>query len=183
MFKISFAIIPRTIGHGPIRLRRLSIADVAPFTRRFEKPPISEGRHPALLSYLLTWYWFKKNYPLAYCILLHGNIVGFIGVSAFVPKETGEISLVIFDEEMRHKGIGTTAFKLLKEDIRRRRLLKTLYAMVKQGNRSGMKFWKKMGFINPGQYREQAARKDRYPPSPRKQCPGTGETIRLVLRL
>lgn len=182
MFRISFAIIPRTIGHGPIRLRRLSITNMTSLTGKLGKLPMSEGTCPAPLSHLLTWYWFKRNYPVAYCILFHGNLVGFIGISDFVPKETGEISLVIFDKKMRYKGIGTAAFSLLKKDMRRRGLLKTLYAKVEHGNLNGMRFWKKMGFT-PGQHLEQTTRKGSSLANTQKECHGTGETMRLVLRL
>ncbi len=182
---MSFAIIPRQIGRGPIRLRRLSIADMASLTDKLDGLSMSGKSYPALISYLLNWYWFKRNYPVAYCILLNDTLVGFIGISNFIPKEAGEISLIIFDEKMRHKGIGTAAFNLLKEDIQRRRLLKTIYARIEQGNPRGVKFWRNMGFFpDQGvQYLEQIDKKGRHQDGLQKKYPKPNETVRFVLRL
>jgi RimJ/RimL family protein N-acetyltransferase len=144
-----YARIPRYIEDGDMRLRLVSLSD-APFLCEGLKNhgiSLESGfRNTGPLSCLSVWWWIKKTFAIVYCIEINSERIGFIGLYNLLPRESAEITLVIFDRNMRRKGYGSRAFNLFSQTINTKSLAEMIIVKVKEENHISASFWQGLGF-------------------------------------
>jgi len=101
---------------------------------------------PITSSRFLMWWWIRKTFIFSYCILVNGRRAGFIGLHNVQPCASAEMSLALFEKDMRRKGHGSGAFHLLVRDLQKHQLAKKIVVRVASDNFISLSFWKKLGF-------------------------------------
>jgi len=147
-----YARFPRYMKDGHIRLRPLRILD-GPFMRHgFRKKEIQEANclsKPISSAWFSVWWWLKINFAVSYCIEIDSKRVGFIGLYNLRLGKSSELTLMIFDESVRRLGLGSTAFDLLAQNLRKHSIVKKIVVRVKTENEASI-FWRKLGFEEIG---------------------------------
>ena len=141
--------IRRQIEHDGIRLRPLRIFDVPLIKKRFrdkEALGTTGSGKPASGGCLSVWWWLKKTYPILFCIEVESKCVGFIGLYNLEPRESAEITLVIFDGGMRRRGYGSKAYDAVATSLCRSLFFKRIIVRANADNQPSISFWKKLGF-------------------------------------
>jgi RimJ/RimL family protein N-acetyltransferase len=142
--------ITRPLKENDISLMPVRIFD-APFLHSgFASRDFLAGNglsRPVASSWFLTWWWIRRTFFFGYCIVVKGNHVGFLGMHTLRPGESAELSLSIFEVEMRQKGYGSRAFHLFVRNLEKRSLIKMLLVRVRKDNFIAFSFWKKLGFV------------------------------------
>ncbi len=141
--------ITRPLREGNIILRPARIFD-APFLHYgFASRDFLSANglsRPIASSWLTTWWWIRRTFVFAYCIVVDGNRAGFLGMHSLRPGESAELSLSIFEEELRRKGHGSRSFHIFLRNLEKRSLIKMLLVRVRKDNFMALSFWKKLGF-------------------------------------
>ena len=103
-------------------------------------------KQPITSSQFLTWWWIKKRFVFSYCILVKGKRAGFLGLHNMQPCLTAEISLALFEKDIRRKGYGSRAFRLFADDLQKHNFVKKIVVRVTKDNFVSRSFWEKLGF-------------------------------------
>jgi L-amino acid N-acyltransferase YncA len=141
--------IHRPPAEGDIKLRPLRIFDSSFVHAGLLSDDLLAANgltRPITSSQFLTWSHIKKRFVFSYCILANGRRVGFIGLHSFRPCATAEVSLAIFEKDMRRRGYGSRAFQLFLLDLQKHQSVKRVVARVSYSNSISLSFWKKLGF-------------------------------------
>jgi ribosomal protein S18 acetylase RimI-like enzyme len=141
-------LIRRLRGNG-ISLRPVRISDARFLHAGFASRDFlaANGLHrPIASSWFPTWWWIRRAFVFAYCIVVDGKRAGFLGMHTLRPGESAELCLAIFEEEMRRKGYGSRAFHIFVRTLEKYPLIEMLLVRVRQDNFTALSFWKKLGF-------------------------------------
>ncbi len=144
--------IPGTLESDGLRLRPVRITDIPLIRNGLRRDDIMGAFAPGksvLRSCLTVWWWLKQTYPVLYCIEIHSRCEGFIGLYDLKPADSAEVTLVIFDPDMRRHGHGSRAYALVTNLFRSSRIRKFIVE-VKADNCPSISFWKKFGFEEVG---------------------------------
>jgi ribosomal protein S18 acetylase RimI-like enzyme len=154
MFRVH---ITRPLKENDISLRPVRIFDAAFLHSGFSSRDFLEANglsKPIASSWFPTWWWLRRTFVFAYCIVADGKRAGFLGMHTLRPGESAELSLSIFEEEMRRKGYGSRAFHLFVRNLEKHFFIKMLLVRVRKDNFMALSFWKKLGF---GERRREGA--------------------------
>jgi len=141
--------ITRTMKENDITLRPVRIYDASFLNSGFASRDFLAANglsKPVASSWFPAWWWTRRTFVFAYCIVVNGKRAGFLGLHTLRPGESAELSLSIFEEEMRRKGYGSRAFHLFVHNLEKRSLIKMLLVRVRKDNFTALSFWKKLGF-------------------------------------
>jgi RimJ/RimL family protein N-acetyltransferase len=143
------AKIPRCMNDNNIKLRAFGISDV-PFVCEGlkDKEILADSglSKPIFLSWLSVWWWAKKTFKIIYCIECDLKRIGFIGIYGLRLGESAEMTLVIFDNNIRRHGYGSRAFRIFTQNLKKISLLERIIVRVKTDNSISISFWQKLGF-------------------------------------
>ena len=148
MFRVH---ITRTLKEKDITLRPVRIFDAFFLHYGFASRDFFAANglnKPIAASWFSTWWWTRRTFVFAYCILVNEKRAGFLGMHTLRPGESAELSLSIFEEEMRRKEYGSRSFHLFVRNIEKHSLIKMLLVRVRKDNFMALSFWKKLGSEN-----------------------------------
>jgi RimJ/RimL family protein N-acetyltransferase len=141
--------IHRQLTENNLSLRPVRIFDALFIHSGFVSDdfPAAKGlTRPITSSWFLMWCWLKKRFAFSYCILVNGRRAGFIGLHNMRPCAYAEMSLALFEKDMRRKGYGSRAFHLLMHDLEKLQFAEKIFVRVEKDNFISLAFWKKLGF-------------------------------------
>jgi len=144
-----YARIPRHIEDGHIGLRLLRFSDVSFLCNKLRDKDIlaTNGLSKTISSsWLSVWWWIKKTFTLVYCIKCDSKRIGFIGLYKLKLGKSAEMTLVIFDKDMRRIGYGSRAFTIFTKYLKDHYIVKKMVVRIKTDNLISISFWKKLGF-------------------------------------
>jgi RimJ/RimL family protein N-acetyltransferase len=143
------AKMPRCMNNNNIKLRAFGISDV-PFLceglRDKEILAVSGLSKPVFLSWLSVWWWIKKTFTIIYCIECDSKRIGFIGLHNMRLGKSAEMTLVIFDKNIRRHGYGSRAFRIFTQNLKKKSIVERIMVRVKTDNSISTSFWQKHGF-------------------------------------
>lgn len=99
---------------------------------------------PLTQSRFLLWWWLRRRYASLYCIEADSKLIGFIGLYN-LREDSGDITLVIFNEKDRRLGYGTRAFTLFVQGLPSY-FPKRMFVSVAKDNHPSLSFWRRLGF-------------------------------------
>jgi ribosomal protein S18 acetylase RimI-like enzyme len=141
--------IPRHIEYAQIGLRQLRFSDI-PFLcdgLRDKEILATNGLSKQIsLSWLSVWWWIKKTFTLIYCIKCDSKRIGFIGLYNLKLGKSAEMTLVIFDKDMRRAGYGSKAFNIFAQNLKKHSIAEKIIVKVRIDNNISISFWQKLGF-------------------------------------
>ena len=135
---------------GSLMLRPLRILDARFLTRGFKNEGnllINFRVRTLMPLWLSVWWWTRRTFLPAYCIVQDSKRIGFIGLYKLILGESAEVSLAIFEKDQRRRGYGTMSFNLLLHNLQRYSVVKRIFVQVRRDNRAAMSFWKRFGFM------------------------------------
>jgi len=141
--------IHRQLTENNLSLRPVRIFDALFIHSGFVSAdfPAAKGlTRPITSSWFLMWWWIKKRFAFSYCILVNGRRAGFIGLHNMRLCANAEMSLALFEKDMRRKGYGSRAFHLFMHGLDKHPLAEKIFVRVEQDNFISLAFWKKLGF-------------------------------------
>ena len=141
--------IHRQLTENNIRLRPVRIFDALFIHSGFASDDFLAANgltRPITSSWFLMWWWIKKTFVFSYCILVNGKRAGFIGLHNMNPFASAEMSLALFEKDMRRKGYGSRAFHLFLHDLEKHQFVKKIVVRVDKDNFVSLSFWKRLGF-------------------------------------
>ena len=141
--------ITRTLKENDITLRPVRIFDAAFLHSGFASRDFLTANglsRPIAFSWFPAWWWTKRTFVFAYCIVVGEKRAGFLGLHTVRSGESAELSIAIFEEQMRRKGYGSRAFHLFVHNLVKRSLIRMLLVRVRKDNFTALSFWKKLGF-------------------------------------
>jgi RimJ/RimL family protein N-acetyltransferase len=147
--RMFYARIPRYMITPPIRLRPVWILDGPFLSEGFKRKDfllVNNLKEPIYSSWFLVWWWMKRAFVCPYCILIDSRRIGFIGLHNLRFRKSVEISLFIFEKNMRHLGYGSKALNLLAQNLKRFSFVDEIIARVRLDNRVALSFCQKNGF-------------------------------------
>jgi RimJ/RimL family protein N-acetyltransferase len=147
--RMFYAHIPRYMAAPPIRLRPVRILDGPFLSEGFKREDFLLANNlekPFYSSWLPVWWWIKRTFVCTYCILIDSKKIGFIGLYNLRFRNSVEISLFIFEKNMRHLGYGSKALNLLAQNLKRFSFVDGIIARVRLDNRVALSFCQKNGF-------------------------------------
>ena len=97
-------------------------------------------------SSFLTWWRLRRLFAFFYLIEILGRPAGILGVYNFKPGASAEVSLVIFDKALRHRGYGKKIFSLAASILCRHAAVKRVTVMIDPDNTVALSFWTALGF-------------------------------------
>ena len=138
-FKVFIGRMPRRAEAGDIAMTSFSIRHLP-----LMQPALRDMGWSG--SSFLTWWRLRRLFAFFYLIEILGRPAGILGVSHFKPGASAEISLVIFDKALRHRGYGKKIFSLAASILSRHASVKRLTVMVDPDNTAALSFWTALGF-------------------------------------
>jgi RimJ/RimL family protein N-acetyltransferase len=147
--RMFYARIPRYMTTFPMRLRPVRILDGPFLSEGFKREDVlhvNNLKKPIYSSWLPVWWWMKRTFFCAYCILVDSRRIGFIGLYNLKFRKSVEIGLFIFEKNMRHLGYGSKAFNLLAQNFKRFSFVEEITAKVKLDNQVAISFCQRNGF-------------------------------------
>jgi RimJ/RimL family protein N-acetyltransferase len=146
---VLYASIPRYMEDDNLRLRPLKIFD-GPFMingLRNEDVWRSNGlSKPITFSWLSVWWYLKKTFDLSLCVEIDSRCAGFIGLYNLSLGKSAELSLSLFDKNIRQCGYGSRAFKLFAKNLKEHSVVKKIIVRVKIDNYVAISFYRALGF-------------------------------------
>jgi RimJ/RimL family protein N-acetyltransferase len=133
----------------PIRLRPVRILDSPFLSEEFKREDfllVNNLEKPIYSSWFLVWWWIKRSFVCTYCILVDSRRIGFIGLYNLKFRKSVEISLFIFEKQMRHLGYGSKALNLLAQNLKKFSFVDKIITRVRLDNRVAVSFCKRNGF-------------------------------------
>ena len=144
-----YSRILRHIEYAQIGLRQLRFSDI-PFLcdgLRDKEILATNGLSKQIsLSWLSVWWWIKKTFTLIYCINCDSKRIGFIGLYNLKLGKSSEMTLVIFDKDMRRVGYGSKAFNIFAQNLKKHSIAEKIIVKVRIDNNISISFWQKLGF-------------------------------------
>jgi RimJ/RimL family protein N-acetyltransferase len=147
--RMFYVRIPRYMTTPPIRLRPVRILDGPFLSEGFKREDfllVNNLKRPIYCSWLPAWWWMKRTFVCTYCILIDSRRIGFIGLYNLKFRESVEISLFIFEKNMRYLGYGSKALNLLAQNLKRFSFVDEIIARVGLDNCVALSFCQKNGF-------------------------------------
>lgn len=144
-----FAKMPRCMNDNNIKLRALGVSDVyflCEGLKDKEIMAVSGLSKPMFLSWLSVWWWAKKTFKIIYCIECDSKRIGFIGLYDLRLGKSAEMTLVIFDKNIRRHGYGSRAFRIFTQNLKKNSIIERIMIRVKTDNSISASFWQKLGF-------------------------------------
>jgi RimJ/RimL family protein N-acetyltransferase len=141
--------IHRRLTENNIRLRPVRMFDAFFMRSGFVSDDFLAANgltRPITSSWFLIWWWLKKTFAFSFCILVNGKRAGFIGLHIMQPCASAEISLALFEKDMRQKGYGSRAFHLFMHVLEKHPIAEKIVVRVDKDNFISLSFWKKLGF-------------------------------------
>ena len=136
--------IPRYIEYAQIGLRQLRFSDI-PFLcdgLRDKEILATNGLSKQIFSsWLSVWWWVKKTFTLIYCIKCDSKRIGFIGLYNLKLGKSAEMTLVIFDRDMRRVGYGSKAFNIFAQNLKKHSIAEKIIVKVRIDNNISISFW------------------------------------------
>ncbi len=132
-----------------IKLRALGVSDVyflCEGLKDKEIMAVSGLSKPMFLSWLSVWWWAKKTFKIIYCIECDSKRIGFIGLYDLRLGKSAEMTLVIFDKNIRRHGYGSRAFRIFTQNLKKNSIIERIMIRVKTDNSISASFWQKLGF-------------------------------------
>ncbi len=128
-------------------MRRLAVSDAA-FLQEVIGGQKSSGRWNRQWRGLSLWWWMKERYACAYVIRGGTKKVGLIGLYDVTlrPRPRAALSLIVTEEETRHRGYGREAYDLLVSRIVKNHGLDEIEVAVAGPDRESLSFWEGLGF-------------------------------------
>ena len=142
-FKVFIGRMPRRAEAGDVVMTSFSIRHLS-----LVQPMLRDMGWSG--STLLTWWRLRRLFAFLYFIEILGRPAGILGVYNFKPCASAEISLVIFDKALRHRGYGKKIFSLAASILSRHASVKRLTVMVDPDNTDALSFWTALGFRDDG---------------------------------
>jgi len=147
------AKIPRYMEDDNLRLRPLKIFD-GPFIingLRDEDVWRANGlSRPISSSWFSVWWYLKKTFDLTLCIEIDSRRAGFIGLYNLSLGKFAELSLSLFEKNIRQCGYGSRAFRLLAKNLKEYSIVKKIIVRVKIDNNAAISFYRALGFNELG---------------------------------
>jgi ribosomal protein S18 acetylase RimI-like enzyme len=143
------ARVPRQIRQGDLTLRPLRIWD-GPFLARMVRQDDILWSCGARGCPEIPWFTLYRRlrtlFFLSYCIEYSSEKVGLAGFYHLRADKSAEMSLVIFKDSFRRKGLGTKVFRLLSGALGNCPFLERVLVSVRTENSAAQAFWTKLGF-------------------------------------
>ncbi|MCD6199323.1 MAG: GNAT family N-acetyltransferase [Deltaproteobacteria bacterium] len=143
------AKIPRYMRADNLRLRPLKIFD-GPFIingLRNEDVWRANGlSKPITFSWFSVWWYLKKTFDLSLCIEIDSRRAGFIGLYNLSLGKSAELSLLLFEKNIRQCGYGSRAFTLFAKNLKEHSVVKKIIIRVKIDNNAAISFYRALGF-------------------------------------
>jgi len=137
--KVSIGRMPRRAKAGDIVMTSFSIRHLP-----LVQPVLREMGWSG--SSFLTWWRLRRLFTFIYLIKILDRPAGILGVYNFKPGTSAEISLVIFDKALRHRGYGKKIFSLAASILCRHAAVKRMTVMIDSDNTAALSFWTALGF-------------------------------------
>jgi ribosomal protein S18 acetylase RimI-like enzyme len=151
------ARVPRRIRQGKLTLRPLRLWDGPFLARMLRQDDIlrtcGAKRRPDI-SWFSLYLRLRSLFFLSYCVEYSSERIGLAGLYDIGAEKSARMSLVIFTESRRRRGLGTKVFRLLVAALRDRPFLEKILVSVGPGNDAAEAFWKKLGFEEIGRGEE-----------------------------
>lgn len=144
-----FSVMPLHIEAEGLILRIARLSDCYSFSAVFDQRPHTDERsfyNFFFKSPLFTWWWLRKTFSVVYCIEYDLKLIGFIGLYELQLRKSAHLSLFLFDENFRRRGLGTRAFTSFKNAVQCYSIAEELKVAVKRDHYESLSFWSKMGF-------------------------------------
>ncbi len=126
-----------TVRSWPLLYKLFKEADVA-VIKNLGFPGSASPLKIALLSiHLFSW---------AYIIMYEDKPIGMLGIYHWQPGGQLFITLAVFKERCRNRGLGSCILKVLTRHLRAGDICRYLFVEVKKANVKGLNFWEKNGF-------------------------------------
>jgi hypothetical protein len=133
----------------PIRLRPIRILDGPFLSEGFKREDFllaNNLKKPIYSSWLPVWWWMNRTFICTYCILIDSKKIGFIGLYNLRFRNSVEISLFIFEKNMRHLGYGSKALNLVVQNLKRFSFMDEIIVRVGLDNCVALSFCQKNRF-------------------------------------
>ena len=144
-----YAKIPRYMRADNLRLRPLKIFD-GPFMingLRNQDVWRANGLSKSItFSCFSAWWYLKKTFDLSLCIEIDSRRIGFIGLYNLSLGKSAELSLSLFEKNIRHCGYGSRAFTLFAKNLKEHSVVKKIIVRVKIDNNAAISFYRALGF-------------------------------------
>jgi RimJ/RimL family protein N-acetyltransferase len=141
--------MPRCMKDNNFKLRVFGIFDV-PFLcegLRDKEILTANGLSKQISSsWLSVWWWIKKTFAIIYCIECDSKRIGFISLYDLRLDKSAEMTLVIFDKNIRRHGYGSRAFRIFTQNLKKKSIVERIMVRVKTDNSISASFWHKLGF-------------------------------------
>lgn len=138
---------------NPVELRTFTEEEYHAFFRRYKPDPMMDpspfryNREQISRSYLYNHGGYRENY-VHLGIFLNGEPVGSFQLKRMDP-ESGkcEFGIILRDDSVKNRGIGTEAIRLGMELARGRYRMKTIIGDTMGRNKRMMRVFEKLGFV------------------------------------
>lgn len=147
--KMHIARMPRHMTDGDLALTRLTIFAGPSIKTMFHNIDIATMRgagRSSSASWVSLWWSLRSIFPLIYCVKCGRKRAGLIGLYDLKIGESASMSLIISDRDLRRKGYGGRAFRLLRQSLEKHRFIETIFVEVETDNHGSLSFWQKLGF-------------------------------------
>ena len=84
---------------------------------------------------------------LTYCVECDSKRIGFVGLHDLRLGKVVEISMVLFDKDVRRIGYGSRVVAILSRNLKKYSIAERLIARVKTDNYISLSFVHKLGFV------------------------------------
>ncbi|MDA8083318.1 MAG: GNAT family N-acetyltransferase [Nitrospiraceae bacterium] len=148
------AVIPRRIPGDIVSLRPMRIFDSLFVRSMFGDEDVLQASGldgPPGCTSLFLWWWMRKTFRPAWCIVHGGRTVGFIGLCSLCLGQSAEMTLVITDSRDRRRGYGTAAFMLVASALSSSHAVERIFVRTGEDNGAAVSFWRKLGFREEAQ--------------------------------
>ena len=148
-----YARLPRSMNDHDLRLRPLRVFDSSFMSNGLRDEAILKANglsEPVSSSWLFVWWWIKKTFLITYCIECDSRRIGFVGLHDLRLGESTEITMVLFDSNIRGLGYGSRVFALLAQNLKKYSIAEKVIAQVKIDNCVSLSFVRKLGFVEEG---------------------------------
>jgi RimJ/RimL family protein N-acetyltransferase len=147
---VLYARFPRSMNDHDLRLRPLRIFDSPFMSNGLRDEAILKANglsKPISSSWLFMWWWIKRTFLITYCIECDSRRIGFVGLHDLRLGKSTEISMMLFDSNIRGLGYGSRVLTLLAQNLKKYSIAEKLIAQVKINNCISLFFVRKLGFV------------------------------------
>ena len=148
-----YARFPRSMKDRDLRLRPLRIFDGPFMSIRLREEAILKANgssNPISSWWWVVWWWIRRTFVLAYCVECDSKRIGFVGLHDLRLGKVVEISMVLFDKDVRRIGYGSRVVAILSRNLKKYSIAERVIARVKTDNHISLSFVRKLGFVERG---------------------------------